>query len=570
MAFDGIITCGIARELEDLLLLGKIEKVYQPGQEELLLHIHTKRGNVRLLASAGSRSARLALTEERYRNPTQPSSYCMLMRKHLQGARITALRQVGSERIIEMDLEAQTELGFTTSKRLVVEIMGKHSNIILVDLESGKIIDAIKRISIDKNRVRQLLPGVIYKYPPAQDRVPFKEVTPEDFSANEDERLLMNRIAGISPAIARELAAAPSPYDRLQQILASIENGTAAARIYLDDGKPKEFHLTDLHEYEGLEERRFETLSACIEFFYQHRESTNTIRQKSIPLHRTVTQAIEKAALKKQRLAEDLLRAEDSDRYRLYGELLTANIHAVRPGATRVTVTNYYTGEPIEIPLSEKLSASKNAQSYFKKYAKAKTAVKEKAVQLEETESDLTYLDSVLQALETADTEEQLDEIRDELVETGYLRYHAKPGVRRKKAKPQLQEYTLSDGHKLLVGRNNKENDYLSMRLAAKTDLWFHTKNIPGSHVLLKLEKGENRDNLAPQILEEAAEIAAWHSKAKNSAHVEVDCVPVRYLHKPNGAKPGMVIFTNNETYTVDPKLPATEQEAEVDHTPVQ
>lgn len=568
MAFDGIITYDMARELSERITLGKIEKIYQPGPEDLILLIHTRSGNVRLHASCGSQSARVCLTGEKYRNPEQPPNFCMLLRKYIQAGRITEVRQRGSERIIELDIEAQTEMGFTVSRRLIIEIMGKHSNIVLVDLETGKIIDSIKRISIDVNRYRQLLPGVVYMYPPAQDRKPFKEVSPED-DIGRDGRTIMKKVAGISPAIARELAAAAekssdlhAPAKRLREIVESVSDGSSVPRIYFDDdGAPREFHIADLEEYSTLRTETFETLSEAVEYFYQHRESTNMVRQKAVPLRRTAKAALEKAELKKQRLSEDLLRAEDSDKYRLYGELLTANIHLVKPGAKSVTVTNYYTGEPITIPLSEKLSAAKNSQRYFKKYSKAKTAVKEKTVQLEENDTDIEYLESVLLAVDTARTEHELDQIRDELVETGYLRRRQKKGVRKKQQKPEPLKYTLSDGTEVLVGRNNRENDYLTTRFAGKTDVWFHTKDIPGSHVIMPMEAGRTVDDVPAETIMEAAAIAAYHSKARNSSNVPVDFVPVRYVRKPNGARPGMVIFTHNTTVYVDPRLPGGSDE---------
>ena len=251
MAYDGIITYAAAKELRERIVPGKIEKVYQPGPEDLLVHIHTQRGNVRLFVSCNSQSARVCLTEGSYTNPDQPPTFCMLLRKHLQGGRITDVRQKDAERIMEIDIEAQNELGFSVCRRLIVEIMSKHSNIVLVDLETGKIIDAIKRISIDVNRYRQLLPGVVYKYPPAQDKLPFNEVTAES-ELPHDDRALMARIAGISPAISREIA--EDPGRRLSEILASVEDGSARARVYIDEKDiPREFHITGLSEFEGLE-----------------------------------------------------------------------------------------------------------------------------------------------------------------------------------------------------------------------------------------------------------------------------------------------------------------------------
>lgn len=561
LAFDGIITSAMATELANDITLGKIEKIYQPGGEDLLIQIHTRAGNVKLLASCGSQSARICLTESKYSNPMQLPNFCMLLRKHIQSGRITEVRQKGAERIVEIDIEAQTELGFTTSKRLIVEIMGKHSNIVLVDIDTGKIIDAIKRISIDINRYRQLLPGVTYVYPPAQDKTPYNEVTTADFTDSEgtvlSERLIMSRISGISPAIARELIAAVDPAERLREISEAAVSGSAAPVVYFnDDDTPREFHITELSEYEGLRKQTFSSLSSCVEFFYQHRAGTNIIKQKSVPLHKIAKSALDKALLKKKRLSEDLLRAEDSDKYRLYGELLTANLHLIKPGARSVEVVNYYDDSDITIPISEKLSGSKNAQHYFKKYSKARTALKEKAVQLEEVDSDITYLESVLQSIESAATENELEQIKDELIETGYIRFRTKPGYKRKHRKQVPPEFTLSDGHHVFVGRNNKENDQLTTKTASRTDVWFHTKDIPGSHVILVTEAGETLDDIPAETIYEAASIAAYHSKGKDSDNVPVDFTLIKYVKKPSGAKPGMVIFTHNATVYVKPQLP--------------
>lgn len=563
MAYDGIITYGITEELRDRLQYGKIEKVYQPGNEELVLQIHTRNGNVKLFASSSSQAARVCLTEGKFTNPPAPPNFCMLLRKHIQTGRITDIRQKGSDRIIEMDIEAQTELGFAVSKRLIFEIMGKHSNIVLVALDTGKIIDSIKRISIDVNRYRQLLPGLVYQYPPAQDKEPFRELSPE-FSESLQEnpenasnpKYLMSHIQGISPAISRELARSGNPVTRISEIVHQIENREMTPIVYMDGDRPLEYHLTELSEYAGTEKVTFSTISEAAEYFYAYREESNAMSQKTLPLRRTVQAAIDKARLKKKRLAEDLLQAENSEKYRLYGELLTANIHRVEPGAAEVTVISYYDNQPVTIPLDVKYSAAKNAQHYFKKYSKAKTAVHEKTHQLEETSEDIEYLESVLQSVETAASVDELAQIREELEETGFVRRRVQKGFRRKKAKPHPLEYRLPDGRTVYVGRNNKENDYLTTKMAGKRDLWFHTKDIPGSHVILPMEPDQSVEDLPDTLIYQVASIAAYHSKAKESQNVPVDFVPVRYVKKPSGAKPGMVIFTHNTTVYVDPKIP--------------
>lgn len=563
MAFDGIFTMGMAGELSRILTTGKIDKIYQPSPEDLILQVHTRNGNYRLIGSCGSQSARVCLTNEKYRNPVTPPNFCMLLRKYIQGARIMDVHQKDSERILEIDLEAQTEMGFDVSRRLIFEIMGKHSNICLIDLESGKILDCIKHISIDVNRYRQLLPGIVYKYPPAQEKIPFRQWA-EDPSLvpmpdQVNSRYLLDHIGGISPAMARELAAAPYPVSEINQIIHRAQSDHPEAVVYVDEKSgPREFHLCPLGEYSGLEEKIFPDLSSAAEYYFSHRASSNMVKQKSVPLQRTVKAALDKAQLKKQRLEEDLLRARNSQKYRLYGELITANLHNIKQGSETAQVINYYTNEPVTIPLSPKLSPSRNAQHYFKKYSKAHTAIHEKQGQLEETDSDIQYLNSVLLNIQRADSEEQLDQIREELTETGYVRARKKAGIKRPKAKMAPLKYHLPSGETILVGRNNKENDWLTTKHASKNDLWFHTKDIPGSHVILPLEPGQTADDVPAETIYAAASAAAWHSKARESENVAVDFVPVRHVKKPAGAKPGMVIFTHNTTVYVNPKLPDT------------
>jgi predicted ribosome quality control (RQC) complex YloA/Tae2 family protein len=306
----------------------------------------------------------------------------------------------------------------------------------------------------------------------------------------------------------------------------------------------------------------FDTVSECIDYYYSNRVASNMVRQKSMPMLKSVQASLSKALLKKKKLSEDLLNAENSEKYRLYGELLTANLHLVKPGDRSVKVINYYDGKELSIPLDEKISAPANAQKYFKKYSKARTAIHEKQSQLEDNEKDIEYLESVIQNIEAAGDVPLLDSIRDELEETGYLRRRQKASQRKKKnRRPEPLRYTLSDGTAVLVGRNNIENDWLTMKFASKTDVWMHTKDIPGSHVIVRLEDGRNVNDLTAELVYEAASIAAYHSKASGSDNVPVDYVPVRYVKKPKGSKPGMVIFTHNQTVYVTPKLPDPKKE---------
>ncbi len=566
MAFDGLVTRAVALELAQKLEFGKIEKIYQPDIDELVFNIHTRNGNLKLYASCNSSGARVHLTEQSFDNPAVPLSFCMLMRKHFAGARITGISQRDIERIIEIDVETVNELSFSVHKKIIFEIMGKHSNIIAVDKESGKIIDCIKHVSLDVNRVRQLLPGKLYEYPPVQDKISFDDITESKltaiFESDTDavSKLLLSHVRGLSPVISSEIAEnASSPSALAQKFTAmrdALNSSDISPVVYIDDeNTPKEFHIFSLSSHEAYyKAKRFDSICAALEYFYTNKTSSNRVKQKSGDLARTLKAALDKMYLKKQRLSDDLLKAENSEDYRLYGELLTANIHLAVPGAKEVSVLNYYTGENISIPLDVKLSPSKNAQNYFKKYGKAKTAVKEKTVQLKEVNKDIEYLESVASFIENAVSESEIEALRSELIETGYLK-RRKNNFRTAKKKYTPLEYTTSDGYRMIVGRNNTENDHLTFKVAGNRDIWFHTKDIPGSHVILFTE-GTDIDELSETAIFEAASLAAYYSKGRSSENVPVDYVTVKFVKKPNGAKPGMVIFTNNRTVWTNPKLP--------------
>ena len=557
MAYDGIITLKMVEELKELLVGGKIDRVQQPTKEELIFLVHTRSGNHRLYASVGNYGPRVHLIESQPDNPPNPFPFCMLMRKHLVGARILDISQYNGDRIIEISLEAMNELGFTLSKKLIFEIMGKHSNIILVDIESGKVIDSIKRISIDTSRARQILPGIIYQYPPPQDKIPFTQISEEELKGLlPDGSAILKAVGGISPQIAEELARRNDRWSFLSSLISdrtttSLTSEDNTPHIYLDEaGSPVEFHVASLSEYEANFTRRdFDSLSKCIEYYFDNRDATNRNKQMSHGLSRNLESLIDKHKLKLQRLNEDLLAAENSENYRLYGELLTANLHQVKQGEASVKLTSYYDGSTVEIPLDASKTPAKNAQDYFKKYGKAKTAIKEKHIQIEETIKDIKYLESVQTALENIKSPEEIGILRSELEETGYLKKkRTREKVKRFKVSPH--RFTSPSGFEVLVGRNNKENDELTLKIADRNDLWLHTKDIPGSHVILRTAGKEP----APEDIYYAASIAAWHSKAKDSGQVPVDYVKVKNVKKPSGAKPGMVIFTDNRTVYVEPR----------------
>ncbi|MFA5635062.1 MAG: NFACT RNA binding domain-containing protein [Anaerovoracaceae bacterium] len=572
MAYDGLVAGAMAVYLNGILAGGRINKIYQTDAEELILNIHAGREKRQLYISANSGHARIHLIEENKEqaNPQNPTAFCMLLRKHFQGGRITAIEQVESERVIEISVDHNDELGFSVSKKLTVEIMGKHSNIIAIDEASGRILDSIKRISLDLSRYRQLLPGLPYVYPPGQNKVSFYTLSLDVLTGiMEDDsqslpKALVGGIQGVSPTISREIChaairaaqrgteslMAEDIHRIIKEMAASIHTGNLRPVVYVDkDRVPVDFHIFPLSDSESLLDKVvFDNPSSAVEYYFSHKASSNRIRQKSTDLMRTLTSSLDKLYLKKQRLSEDLLAAENAEPYRIYGELLTANLHKISQGAPTVTVLNYYDDTEVEISLDPRFSPSRNAQRYFKKYSKAKTAVREKKIQLEEANHSIGYLESVLAYVENADTLEEIEEIRQELTEGGYLR-RRKSGYRLCKSKLQPRAFTTSDGSRILIGRNNKENDQLTLKTADKKDLWFHTKDVPGSHVILSAQGKKPSD----EAMTEAASLAAYYSKARNSSNVAVDYTLVRHVKKPSGAKPGMVIYTDHKTLYVDP-----------------
>lgn len=556
LAFDGIVTMAICKEIAANITLGKIDKVYQPEPDEIVIHIHTKNGNRKLYSTVNSMAASLYFIDYNPVNPVQPLPFCMLLRKHIQGSRIVSVEQKGSERIIEISLEVLNELGFTASKKLIFEIMGKHSNIILVDTDTGKVIDSIKRISIDVNRSRQILPGKIYEYPPAQDKIPFKEISPNEVdNSGSTPKQILNKIGGISPALAQELFDSECRSIRLASMLDDVSKDKFIPRAYTDErGVPREFHITDLKAFESTcTKKTFSSLSETLFWYFGNRKSSNRVRQKSSELTKHLNSKLDKLYLKEQRLKEDLLNARNSEELRLFGELLTANMHLIKSGAKSVTVTNYYNNKDVTIPLDPRYSPNKNAQLYFKNFGKAKTAVREKNVQLKINKENIDYLESVLTFLENTDNIDEIKAIRAELEDAGFLRRRRKEkSTKKKKYRSNPHRYRTRSGLEILVGKNNRENDVLTMQTASKTDYWFHTKDIPGSHVILMTQ---GREPTEDEILETAS-IAAFYSKGRLSSNVPVDYVRVRYVKKPSGAKPGMVIFTHNRTVWVSPEDP--------------
>ena len=556
MAYDGFLAGTIARQLDRELQGAKIERVQQPEADTVILQIYAPATGQRrkLLICTSPQGARVHYTKQSYENPAEAPNFCMLLRKHLQGGRILHVTQPATERILVFHLETINEMGYSVNKQLICEIMGKHSNLILTDEASGKIIDAIKRISIDVNRYRQILPGMLYVSPPPQDRVDL-------WTAAENSVSDIRQIQGLSASAAEEFE---DDIPALLRVRDDVLAGRISPAVYCDEhGRPVDVHIFPMKKLaQACETVPFEETGDALDYFYSHRKETNRVMQKSESFAKSVAALTDKLLLKKQRLLEDIQKAEKADVYRLKGELLNANLSLAKTGDKAVTVVSYYDGQPVTIELDERFSPARNAQNYYKKYAKAKTGKKEKLIQLEECEKDIEYLSTVRDQISLASSYEEMELIRDELIREGYLR--GRQAKDRKKAaakmKPKPRRFTLPCGREIAVGRNNGENDYITFKVGGKTDYWLHTKDIHGSHVVLFM----NGETPGEDEIYQAAAAAAWFSKGKDSQNVPVDYVPLRYVKKPAGAKPGMVIFTNNRTVWVDPKDPGQKENGKI------
>jgi predicted ribosome quality control (RQC) complex YloA/Tae2 family protein len=560
MGQDGIFITALARELSELCVPARIDKIYQPQRDELLFHLGTPEGRRLLYYSSNPSHPGLFLVEEAPANPPEPGSFCMLLRKHLLGGRITAIRQRDTERIIEIQVETRDEMHYAAGRTLVAEIMGKHSNLMLLESATGRIVDAMKRVPLDLSKARQVLPGLVYELPPGQDKRPYTQVDRpfllQLLSGPEPERRILDAIQGFSPQAAAHVAglAPEAAWDFYRDLLDKAANGGFEPRIYLDAaGDPVDFHVLPLSKYEGLTALPLPSPSQVLRDYYRGRKDSDRQRQQASELERVVAAAVKKNLLKQKRIREDLIRAREAEQDKLMGELLTASLHLVRGGETSVTVANYYDGGSLEIPLDARLTPAKNAQAYYRRYAKSKRTLQEKGRQLAQTEDELAYLESVQAFLDETRDREVSEAIRQELVDAGFLRPGKTP-QKKKNAKGKPLRYPAPGGMEILVGRNNTENDELTFRLAARTDLWFHAKDYHGSHVILRTD---NREPL-PEAVEAAAAAAAWFSKGRFSAKVPVDMTRVRYVKKTPGARPGQVIFTNQQTLNVDPSDPGS------------
>lgn len=581
MAFDAVSVRCLVGELQEKLINGRIDKIYQPEKDEITVNIRTLSESFKLVLSASSAHPRVHFTNVNKKNPKTAPLFCMLLRKHIGSGKITAIEQVGFERIIKISIESYDELGDLTTKYLIAEIMGRHSNIILTNKDM-KIIDCIKHIDFTVSSVREVLPGLQYVSPPPQDKVDLTDIHETvniDFTAaaKTADKAILSSVAGISPLTAREIVyRAFSRTDvRCGELTDSGKNKilyetVCLARTVRENnfspciiinsatGKLMDFSATPIEQYENMAEiRTFTSMSDLLDTFYKTRDMHERMRQKSAGLVKLLGNNIERISKKLIILNKTLTNSKDKDKYRIYGDLLTANLYKITQGQTEIEVEDYYGGGTVKISLSPTLTPSQNAQRYYKKYNKAKTAEVEAAKQIENAKNELEYLESTLAAVETADSEADLNAIRSELISEGYLTRKVSP-KRQKQAAAKPMRFISSDGFDIYVGKSNSQNDYLTTKLANSSDLWFHTKDIHGSHTVIKL--GIDKD-VPKSTITEAAEIAAYYSKARLSSQVPVDFTEIRNVKKPNGAKPGMVIYDNYNTIYVTPKEPKSEQQ---------
>lgn len=570
MSLDGAFLHIVKNELMPLVG-SRVDKVYQPSREELVVSLRTFHdGTKKLLFSANSMSARVCLTQAAFENPQQPPMFCMLMRKHLCGGKLLDIRQDGLERIIYFDFECVNEIGDIVTNTLIAEVMGRHSNIILV--RDGRVVDSIKRITDDISSVRRVLPNIVYETPPRENRLCLTECSADevieaiDGSSDRLSKKLTAVLEGISPIFARECAyyaakdvdavcseLTDSARDRLKFILNKAKkalNGEADFTIISDlNGRKKDFCFINIEQYSmAMLVSHCDSANALLDMFFAAAGKAERTKQRAHDLLKLLMNTYERVSRKLELQKKELADCSEREVFRVCGDLINANIWRLEKGMTKCTLEDFTTGEPREISLDARLTPAQNAQKYYTEYRKLDTAEKMLTQLIAKGKQELVYIDSVFDAVSRTDSETDLAEIRRELREQGYLKGGVRPDEKNKKQSEPLK-FRSTDGFEILVGRNNNQNDKLTLKNARATDLWLHTKEIAGSHVIIRTEGGE----VPQQTIFEAAQLAAYHSKARESSQVPVDYTAIKFVKKPAGAKPGMVIFTNNRTMFVAP-----------------
>lgn len=554
--FDGIVTKSVTDELKTLLEQGRINKIYQPTATEVVLTIRNKRKNHSLLLSIHPTYARFHLTEDKYDNPQEAPMFCMVLRKHLSGAILESIEQNHLERIITFNLRTIDEIGDSANKTLILELMGRHSNIILLNDKREHIIDSLKHVSAFQNRYRTIQPGHEYIPPPSQDKLDPLIISGEDFIKKIDfnsgklDQQIVKMLTGVSPFIAREilsrseLGSNESLKNVFLDMRAKINNKEYTPTIYYE---PKEdFHVLPITHLGG-EKDSFQSVNLMLDTFFSGKAERDRVKQQAKDLYRFIKNELDKNERKVKIHEKTLINTKKADHFQRQGELLTANMHLVSQGDESVQVIDYYdpNQNEVTIQLKKDRTPSENAQAFFTRYRKLLTSKKVVKRELVKTKREIQYLEQLMQQLDTA-RETDIEEIREELREEGYLKKQRQK-KRKQSRKPMPEEFVSSTGIPIYVGRNNKQNEYVTHRLANRNDTWLHTKDIPGSHVVIRSNAPDEK------TLHEAAEIAAFYSKAQHSASVPVDYTLIKHVKKPSGAKPGFVTYDNQKTLFVTP-----------------
>ncbi|MXQ53375.1 Rqc2 family fibronectin-binding protein [Shimazuella alba] len=557
MSFDGTVTRAVVHELHNELTSGRITKIYQPSQWEIVFTIRAKGKNHRLMLSCHPVYARVHLTTATYENPAEPPMFCMLLRKQLEGGIIERIEQVEMERIIHLWMKGKNELGDIVERKLVIEVMGRHSNIILLDPATDKVIDGLRRVGFQTSQYRQVLPGVTYLSPPDQGKSnPLTAqhdsfIASLDYNAGQLSRQMVTQYMGLGPLPAEEILSKAKLGDR-QSLWDSFYHWQQdmlahhyQPEIVISKNRPQ-FASIPLTHLKG-DHRSFATMSLCLDAFFTDKAERDRVGQQTQALVQKLHREVEKNKRKIKILQKEIANSSKAETSRLYGELLTTYLHQIKRGDKSVTVVNYYdeTEKEITIPLNPTLSPNENAQRYFKKYQKLKAGKHYNEEQIQIAIEENHYLESVLSQIALANLAE-IEQIREELTEEGWIKKQIRKG-RQKSSQPTPSTYTASDGTTILVGKNNKQNDRLTHQVAKKTDTWLHTKDIPGSHVVIR------SDHVSENTLIEAAMLAAYYSKARESSQVPVDYTLVKHVKKPSGARPGFVIYVEQKTLYVTP-----------------
>ncbi len=574
MPFDGIVTKSITLELRSLIG-GRVEKIYQTEPDEIIMSIRCANTSNRILMSANASLPRIHPIAAAPENPQYPPAFCMVLRKHLLGGRINDVVFHDYERMITVMIQSLNDLGDPVNKKLVIEIMGRYSNIILVN-DANIIIDAIKHVGAAMSSVRQILPGKAYTVPPPQNKINPEDISGLVFNNNSGkniEKYLLDNVLGLSPLLCREIchhadvdpstptsALTAADKKRLSKAVGhfahDIINNNFKPCVIFDGKTPVDFHCMDIRQY-GPDRTvvYFTTIGRALDEYYAGKTIANKLEQKRSGMLRSIGAHLDRCNKKRAIQEETLDKASDGAKYKLYGELLTANIYSIPPGVSHIELIDYTNQRTVDIPLDERLSVNQNAQRYFRLYKKANaTAISTRAI-LEQTAAECGYLESVCHAIESAASIQEISEIHEELAEQGYIKSGADKNRTAAKSREDAKavrphEYTSSDGYTIFAGKNNRQNDKLTMKQAANADIWLHARNIPGSHVILKVK---NSGAIPETALKEAAMIAAYHSKARISSNVPVDYTNVKNIKKPPGSKPGMVFYENFRTIIVTP-----------------